>query len=52
MYDWKSIWRLGATYVLAFAMYNIQRLGPNFSQLTARTGDYVLPFSHLWTRFF
>ena len=52
MYDWKSIWRLGVTYILAFAMYNIQRLGPNFSQLTARTGDYVLPFSHLWTRFF
>ncbi|EKD94558.1 MAG: hypothetical protein ACD_26C00034G0093 [uncultured bacterium] len=51
MYDWKSIWRLGATYVLAFAMYNIQRLGPNFSQLTARTGDYILPISHAWTNF-
>lgn len=47
----KGIWRLGVTYILAFAMYNIQRLGPNFSQLTARTGDYVLPISHIWTNF-
>lgn len=52
LYNWKGIWRLGATYVIAFAMYNIQRLGPNFSLLSSRTGDYLLPVSHIWTNFF
>ena len=42
---------LAVTYILAFAMYNIQRLGPNFAQLTSRTGDYILPISHIWTNF-
>ncbi|MEK7472743.1 MAG: phospholipid carrier-dependent glycosyltransferase [Patescibacteria group bacterium] len=50
--NWKGIWRLGVTYFIAFVMYNIQRLGPNFGQLSARTGDYILPISHIWTRFF
>lgn len=40
---------LGVTYILAYAMYNIQRLGPNFELLTLRTKDYVLPISHVWT---
>jgi hypothetical protein len=35
-------------YLIAGAMYNIQRLGPNFNMLTSRTGDYVFPLSHLW----
>jgi 4-amino-4-deoxy-L-arabinose transferase-like glycosyltransferase len=38
-----------STYVIALAMYNIQRLGPNFNMLTSRTADYVFPISHLWT---
>ncbi|MBX4206026.1 glycosyltransferase family 39 protein [Candidatus Microgenomates bacterium] len=36
------------TYLIALAMYNIQRLGPNFNMLTSRTQDYVFPISHLW----
>ncbi|KKP39483.1 hypothetical protein A2130_02365 [Candidatus Woesebacteria bacterium GWC2_33_12] len=47
----KGIWRLGITYFIAFVMYNIQRLGPNFELLTSRTGDYILPISHIWTNF-
>lgn len=47
LYDLKGVWRLGSTYLIAFAMYNIQRLGPNFSLLTSRTGDYVLPINHI-----
>jgi len=47
----KYVVLLGVVYVLAFVMYNIQRLGPNFSLLTSRTGDYVLPLSHIWTNF-
>lgn len=50
--NWKGIWKLGITYVIAFAMYNIQRLGPNFSLLSSRTGDYMLPISHAWTNTF
>lgn len=48
----KGIWRLGITYLIAFAMYNIQRLGPNFEMLSLRTADYILPVSHVWTNFF
>ncbi len=46
---WKGIWKLSATYIIAFAMYNIQRLGPNFGQLSSRTADYVLPINHIFT---
>ena len=35
-------------YLIAFGMYNIQRLGPNFEQLTARTRDYVFPLSRIF----
>lgn len=35
---------------IAFGMYNIQRLGPNFHQLSARTQDYVYPISHIFER--
>ncbi len=52
LFNWKGIWRLGATYTIAFVMYNIQRLGPNFSLLTSRTEDYILPISHIWTNTF
>lgn len=50
--NWKGIWRIGITYMIAFVMYNILRLGPNFSLLISRTGDYVLPITHMWTNFF
>ena len=40
---------LAVTYIIAFAMYNIQRLGPNFALLTSRTEDYVFPFSRILT---
>lgn len=36
------------SYLFAFAMYNIQRLGPNFHLLGSRTADYVFSISHLW----
>lgn len=61
--SWPKVWKkrievfgklailLIVTYVLAYAMYGIQRLGPNFHLLSSRTGDYVLPISHLWTNF-
>lgn len=48
----KFIFLIGVTYVLAFAMYNIQRLGPNFSLLSSRTGDYILPIGHIFINFF
>ncbi|HTK03370.1 MAG TPA: glycosyltransferase family 39 protein [Alphaproteobacteria bacterium] len=38
---------LAAAYVIAFGMYNIQRLGPNFNLLTSRTADYVFPLSRI-----
>ncbi|MFZ3302018.1 MAG: glycosyltransferase family 39 protein [Microgenomates group bacterium] len=47
-----GIWVLGATYLIAFGMYNILRLGPNFGLLSSRTADYVLPISHAWTNTF
>lgn len=35
------------TLVIAFGMYNILRLGPNFHMLTSRNFDYVYPLSHI-----
>lgn len=46
---WSSVWMVGVTYLIAFGMYNILRLGPNFDLLSSRTADYVLPISHFWT---
>lgn len=40
---------LVVSFSLAFVMYSIQRLGPNFQLLTLRTKDYVLPLSHVFT---
>jgi 4-amino-4-deoxy-L-arabinose transferase-like glycosyltransferase len=40
---------LAVAYLIAFGMYNIQRLGPNFNLLTSRTGDYVFPLSRILT---
>jgi len=36
-----------ATFAIAFGMYNIQRLGPNFHLLALRTKDYVFPLSKI-----
>lgn len=49
IYKWSRVWMIGITYFIAFGMYNILRLGPNFGQLSSRTSDYVLPLSHIWT---
>lgn len=35
------------TYVIAFAMYNIQRLGPNFHLIYSRSQDYIFPLSKI-----
>lgn len=35
------------TWGIAFGMYNVLRLGPNFHLLSTRTSDYVYPLSHL-----
>jgi 4-amino-4-deoxy-L-arabinose transferase-like glycosyltransferase len=35
------------TYVIAFAMYNILRLGPNFHLIGMRNQDYVYPLTHI-----
>lgn len=35
---------------IAFGMYNILRLGPNFHLLSSRTQDYVYPLSHILER--
>ncbi len=37
------------SYLIAFGLYNILRLGPNFQMIGARNFDYVFPLSHLWT---
>jgi hypothetical protein len=50
--SWSGIWIMGSTYLIAFGMYNILRLGPNFGLLSSRTADYVLPISHVWTNTF
>jgi 4-amino-4-deoxy-L-arabinose transferase-like glycosyltransferase len=34
--------------VIAFAMYNILRLGPNFSTIASRNLDYVWPITHVF----
>lgn len=44
----KYVGLLVVVYVIAFGMYNIQRLGPNFELLTSRTRDYVYPLSRIF----
>ncbi len=36
------------TYLIAFGLYNILRLGPNFHMIAIRNKDYVFPLSHIW----
>ena len=35
--------------LIAYGMYNILRLGPNFHLITQRNADYIFPISQLWT---
>jgi len=37
------------SYFIAYAIYNILRLGPNFQMIALRNKDYVFPLSHLFT---
>ena len=37
------------TWVIGYGMYNILRLGPNFSLIAARNLDYIWPFGHFLT---
>lgn len=41
-----SLWTI--VLIIAYGMYNILRLGPNFHMVGARNQDYVFPISHLW----
>lgn len=43
----KSTALLLTTYAIAFAMYNVLRLGPEFHQIALRNQDYVHPFSEV-----
>ncbi len=36
------------SYLIAFAMYNILRLGPNFNMIGSRNLDYVYPINHIF----
>ncbi len=38
---------ISVTYIIAYGMFNILRLGPNFQMLTMRNYDYVYPYSHI-----
>lgn len=35
-------------YLIAFGMYSIQRLGPNYELLSSRTKDYIFPISKMF----
>ncbi len=37
------------TYVIAFGMYNILRLGPEFHMIALRNADYTFPFAEILT---
>lgn len=37
------------TYSIAYGLYNILRLGPNFNLISSRNMDYVYPISHFLT---
>lgn len=43
----KRLFLLFVSYLIAYGMYNILRLGPNFHMLQTRTLDYVYPYSHV-----
>jgi len=41
---------LFVTYLIAYGMYNVLRLGPNFHLVRIRNADYVYPFTHVFER--
>jgi hypothetical protein len=43
----KFVLLLIPTYLIAYAIYNLLRLGPNFHLLAQRNLDYVYPLTHL-----
>lgn len=45
----KFLMLLAVSFGIAFGMYNILRLGPNFHLIAQRNQDYVSPISHIWT---
>ncbi len=45
----KLIVLYGVTLLIAYGMYNILRLGPNFHLVGMRNQDYVYPYSHILT---
>lgn len=36
-------------FLIAYGMYNILRLGPNFHLISQRNADYIFPISQIWT---
>lgn len=38
------------TYVIAYGIYNILRLGPNFHMIAIRNKDYVYPLTHIFEK--
>lgn len=46
-WQWKSLGYLVTVWVLAFGMYNILRLGPEFHMIAIRNLDYVWPLSEI-----
>lgn len=45
----KLIGLWSVSLIIAFGLYNILRLGPNFHMIALRNQDYVFPLSHAWT---
>lgn len=45
----KNLMIILPVYFIAYAMYNILRLGPNFQMLSSRNLDYVYPIGHILT---
>ncbi len=46
-WQWKNLGYLATTWVIAFALYNILRLGPEFHMIAIRNLDYVWPLSEI-----
>lgn len=44
---WKLVMLWSVAWIIALAMYNILRLGPNFHMLSIRNKDYLFPFSEV-----
>ncbi len=43
----KSLFLVGLSGLIMFAIYNILRLGPQFQMIAIRASDYAWPFSHI-----